>query len=81
MSINNDLLAALSSSYSYNQQERDAALQFLQQCQPLPGFLLSLVEAVGQSKGEAKIPTEIRTQAILFFKNSIDRYWRKGSTG
>lgn len=75
--VNNELLAALASSYSYNQQEREAAFTFLQQCQPLPGFMTSLVEIVG----DHRLPVEVRTQSILFFKNSLEKYWRKGTTG
>jgi hypothetical protein len=69
-----ELVGALSSATSYNAAEREAATTYLEQCQPLPGFLTALIETVAQ---KGALPVEIRTQAVLFFKNSLERCWRK----
>jgi hypothetical protein len=68
------LLFHLNNSISPESHAREAALAWLQACEGLPGFLYSLVEVVGARE----LPITVRTQAVLYFKNCLDKYWRRG---
>lgn len=70
-----ELLEHLENTLSYNAQARETALAWLQQYQTQRGFQLCLVEVVA-ARRQLSVP--VRTQAALFFKNSIDKYWRRG---
>ena len=72
---NEQLVAVLSSASSHVQNERDAAVSFLEQHQQQQGFQYELVKVVAVKS----LPVNVRTQAILFFKNGLDKYWRKGT--
>jgi hypothetical protein len=71
-----ELVAALGAGLSMNAQERAAGEAFLQQNETQQGFHYSLLTVVLSRS----LPDEVRLQAILLFKNGIEKYWYKRST-
>lgn len=83
-STSNELLSltqTLSASLDPNAQIRESATTQLQSlAKTWPGFYPSLIELVGNKSFDlGTTAQEIRLQAILQFKNGVERYWRKGS--
>lgn len=70
------LIYHLTHSISPHAQEREAALAWLQACQAAPGFQSSLIDVVGNREQ----PNEVRTQAVLYFKNCLPKYWKNVGT-
>lgn len=66
------LVYHLAHSLSPSAQEREAALAWLQACQAEPGFQHCLIEVVAARE----LGKEVRTQAVLYFKNCLDKYWK-----
>jgi hypothetical protein len=71
-----ELVAALAAGLSANADEREASRQFLQQHQDQPGFQYELVTIV---TARDTLDVNVRLQAIIQFKNGIERYWRRGA--
>ena len=72
---NAELVAALAAGSSINAQERSAGEAFLNQHETQQGFQYELLRVVSSRS----LPDEVRLQAILLFKNCIDKYWFKRS--
>lgn len=66
------LVAALDAASSSVQQHRQQATDFLTQLGPQSEFQWHLVQIVATRH----LQTNLRLQAILLFKNGLDRYWR-----
>lgn len=84
-STSNELLSlaqTLSASLDPNAQVRESATTQLQSLAiNWPGFYPSLIELVANKSFDlGSAAQEIRLQAILQFKNGVERYWRKGSS-
>lgn len=74
------LLSALASALSPTQELRAASLAQLQAWTTLPGFYSSLVEIFANKELELGEGTrEIRLQAVVQFKNGVEKYWRRGA--
>lgn len=74
------LLTSLASALSPSQEQRQASLAQLQAWTTLPGYYASLVEIF--SRRELELGTsarEIRLQAVVQFKNGVERHWRRGA--
>ncbi|KAM3372336.1 hypothetical protein ACQJBY_019302 [Aegilops geniculata] len=68
------MYAVLANSLSGDEATRHPAESALAQCEPRPGFcscLLEIISARGSSCRE-----DVRLLATVYFKNSINRYWR-----
>lgn len=68
---NAELVAALAACGSASAQERHAAEAFLRQHEKQQGFQYELLRVVGSRT----LPEIIRLQAVVLFKNCLDRYW------
>lgn len=74
------LLSALASALSPTEELRTASLAQLQSWTTLPGFYSSLVEIFANKELELGNGTrEIRLQAVVQFKNGVEKYWRRGA--
>lgn len=72
------ILAALASALSPAPAERDSSLAQLQAWSTVPGYFSSLVE-IFANRQLALGPgsRDIRLQAVVQFKNGVDKYWRR----
>ena len=70
------LVNALQSASSSDAPIREAATAYLEASQHAPGFPVSLLTVVGSRH---QLGDSIRTQAVLYFKNSLDGTWRRGT--
>ena len=70
-----DALRSASSSEASVREEATACLQSFQLSR---GFLASLLSVVGSRE---QVDTRIRTQAVLLFKNALDKAWRRAAGG
>lgn len=73
-STRESLLATLTALRSQNDRELRVAEEQLKLWETSPGFYAALVDIVLNSES---IPMEVRWHAVLYFKNGIDKYWRK----
>lgn len=71
-----ELVAALAAGLSVNAGERDASRQFLAEHQGQPGFQYELIRIVAARN---TLDVNVRLQAVIQFKNGIERYWRRGA--
>lgn len=73
-----ELLAeALSNSLNPDEAIRRPIEDQLKQWETTPGFYSSLLELVSMRE---QVGVTVRIQAILYFKNGLDKYWRKTSS-
>uniref|UniRef100_A0A803R8K2 Importin N-terminal domain-containing protein n=1 Tax=Cannabis sativa TaxID=3483 RepID=A0A803R8K2_CANSA len=65
----------LTNSLSGDENVRKPAEEALAQCESRPGFCSCLMEIIGAKHLANQV--DVRLMASLYFKNSINRYWRK----
>lgn len=73
------LVNALASALSPVHDSRVASLALLQSWSALPGFYSSLLQVF--TGADLQLGTQadsVRLQAVVLFKNGVDKYWRKG---
>lgn len=68
------LVEALSASLSSELAVRGSAEASLKQWEVSTGFYLSLLQLVSMRD---QLEVSVRIQAALYFKNGLDKYWRK----
>ena len=70
-----DLVAALQATLSPDHELRHSAEAQLKEWETAaPDFLASLLQIVAAKDA---LDLTVRVQAVLYFKNSLDKYWRK----
>jgi hypothetical protein len=75
------VLSALASALSPNEIERAASLAQLQSWATVPGYYSSLVEIFANRALQlGPASREIKLQAVVQFKNGVDKYWRRSAT-
>ncbi|CAH1796232.1 unnamed protein product [Owenia fusiformis] len=71
------VLETLIAACSQNAEEMHPAEQRLKQWETQPGFYTILVSVLS----DHSLDVNVRWLAVLYFKNGIDRYWRKTAPG